>query len=161
LIYGFEHLLGACAHGNVVSEVHPSDNAVGIEEKFSRSCNIRSFWSCPGMQHIVSANDLRVGIGKQRKCVPKLLRVPLVDIRWIDADRDDTNAARVEFRKPMLETPQLGVTQWSPETAIKNQCNGLRRSRRSAEQIAEADRFSILIKQEKIGCFLPNMRCAS
>ena len=49
------------------------------------------------MQHIVSANDFRVRIGKQRKSIPELLRVPLIDIRWIDADPDDPNAARVEF----------------------------------------------------------------
>jgi hypothetical protein len=57
------------------------------------------------MQHIISANNLGVRIGKQRKRVPELLRVPLVDVRRIDADTDDTNAARVEFRKPVLETP--------------------------------------------------------
>ena len=94
------------------------------------------------MQHIVSANDFRVRIGKQRKSIPELLRVPLIDIRWIDADPDDPNAARVEFRKPMLETPQLGVTERSPKTAIENQEGTLR----VGKQIAEADRFSVLIQ---------------
>ena len=110
------------------------------------------------MQHIVSANDLRIRIGKQWKSIPDLLRVPLVDIRWIDADSDDTNTARVEFRKPMLETPQLGVTQRSPKSAIEDYHNGLRRPRRSAEQIAEADRFLILIQKEKVRGLLPNTR---
>ena len=72
------------------------------------------------MQHIVSANNLRVRIGKQWKSVPELLRLPLVNIRWIDADADDANAARVEFRKPVLETPQLGVAERSPKTPIEN-----------------------------------------
>jgi hypothetical protein len=30
------------------------------------------------------------------------------------------NAARVEFRKPLLETPQLGVAEQSPKTTIEN-----------------------------------------
>jgi hypothetical protein len=57
------------------------------------------------MQDIVSANNFRVRIGKQWKRVPKLLRVPLINLRWIDADADNANTARVEFRKPVLETP--------------------------------------------------------
>jgi hypothetical protein len=61
------------------------------------------------MQDIVSANNLRVRIGQQRKRVPMLLRLLLINIRWIDADADDANATRLEFRKPLLETPQLGV----------------------------------------------------
>ena len=73
------------------------------------------------MQDIVPANNLRVRIGKQWKSIPELLRVPSVDIRWINTDADDTNAARVEFRKPMLETPQLGVAERSPKTSIEDQ----------------------------------------
>ena len=94
------------------------------------------------MQHIVSANDLRIRIGKQRKRVPELLRLPLVDLRRIDADGDNANVPRVEFRKPMLETPQLGVAERSPKTAIENQHRALG----VRKQIAEADRFSMLIE---------------
>jgi hypothetical protein len=61
------------------------------------------------MQHIVSANNLRIRIGQKRECVAQFLRLPLVNIRLIDADANNANAARVEFRKPSLETPQLGV----------------------------------------------------
>ena len=49
------------------------------------------------MQNIVTANNFRVLIGKQWKSIPELLRVTSVDIRWINTDADDTNAARVEF----------------------------------------------------------------
>ena len=73
------------------------------------------------MQYVVSANDFRVRIGKQWKSIPELLRVPLIDIRRINTNANDTNAARVEFRKPMLETPQLGVTERSPKATIENQ----------------------------------------
>jgi len=57
------------------------------------------------MQHIVSANNLRIRIGQQRKRVPELLRLPLVNIRRIDADADNANAARIKLRKLLLETP--------------------------------------------------------
>ena len=73
------------------------------------------------MQDIVSANDLGVWVGKQLKRVPELLRVGLVNFRWIDTDTDNANAARIEFRKPVLETPQLGVAKRSPKTSIENQ----------------------------------------
>jgi hypothetical protein len=72
------------------------------------------------MQDIVSANNLRVRIGQQRKRVPALLRLLLINIRRIDADADNMNAARLEFRKPLLETPQLGVAEQSPKTTIEN-----------------------------------------
>lgn len=73
------------------------------------------------MQHVVSANNLRIRIGKQWKGESELLRMLLVNLWWIDADRDDPNATRVEFRKPVLETPQLGVAERSPKTTIENQ----------------------------------------
>ena len=73
------------------------------------------------MQYVVSANDFRVRIGKQWKSIPELLRLPSVDIRRINTDADDTNAARLEFRETMLETPQLGVTERSPKATIENQ----------------------------------------
>ena len=61
------------------------------------------------MQDIVTANNLRIRIGQQRKRVPELLRLPLINIRRIDTNSDDANATRLELRQPLLETPQLGV----------------------------------------------------
>ncbi len=61
------------------------------------------------MQHIVSANNLRFRIGKQRKRIAELLRLPLVNIRRINADADNANVTRLELRQPLLKTPQLGV----------------------------------------------------
>jgi hypothetical protein len=57
------------------------------------------------MQDIVTANDLRLRIGEQRERVAPFLRLASVNLRWIDADADDTNAARFKFRKPLLKTP--------------------------------------------------------
>jgi hypothetical protein len=57
------------------------------------------------MQHIVTPNNLRFGIGKQRERVAERLRLSAVDLRWIDADADNANAARIKLRKLLLETP--------------------------------------------------------
>jgi len=121
LIQRFEHLLGARTHGNVFGKIRPANDAIGIEKKFSRPCDVYTFRSRAGMKDVVSANNLRVRIGKQWKPEPELLRVPLINFRRIDANADNANAARVEFRKPALETPQLGVTERSPKTTIENQ----------------------------------------
>ena len=109
LLKGLQHLLGARAHGNVLGEIHPANDAVGINQKFGWTRDVRAFRTGAGMQYIVPANNLRIRIGQQRKRVPKLLRFPLVNIRRIDANADNTNAARLELRQPLLETPQLGV----------------------------------------------------
>jgi hypothetical protein len=57
------------------------------------------------MQHIVTANDFGLGIGKQRESVAHFLRVPTINVRRIDADADYADPARVEIRKPSLKTP--------------------------------------------------------
>ena len=73
------------------------------------------------MQHIVTANNFCLGIGKQWKCVAEFLRLPPVDLRQIDADADYADPARIEIRTLLLKTPQLGVAERSPKAAIKNQ----------------------------------------
>ena len=81
------------------------------------------------MQHIVTANNFCLGIGKQRETVAPFLRVPPVDLRRINADADYADPARIEIRKPLLKTPQLGVAERSPKAAIKNQRDSSRTGR--------------------------------
>ena len=97
------------------------------------------------MRHIVSANNLSLRIGKQRKRIAELLRLPLVNIGRIDADTNNVNTACGEIGKPLLKTPQLGVAQRSPKAAVENQHDRLR-SGRSAEQIAKPNGITILIQ---------------
>ena len=97
------------------------NDAIRIEQKFSRAGNVRTFRPGAAMQYVVTTNDPGVRIGQEWKCVAQPLRLASVNLWGINADADDTDAACVEFRKPVLETPQLGVAERSPKTTIENQ----------------------------------------
>src|SRR5438552_18471822 len=78
------------------------------------------FEPAPGCKTSYRRITFAFGSYSQRKRVPVLLRLLLINIRRIDADADNMNAARVEFRKPLLETLQLGVAEQAPKTTIEN-----------------------------------------
>jgi len=61
------------------------------------------------MQQIVTPNHFRLWIGQECIGVAKLLSLASIDFRRVHANRDDMNPAGFKFRKPLLETPQLGV----------------------------------------------------
>ena len=65
----FEHLLGSRAYGDVPGEVYPSNHAIRIKQKLGRACDVRSFRSRSGMQHIIPADDFGLGIRKQWESV--------------------------------------------------------------------------------------------
>ena len=109
LIERIQDLLWPRADGDVLREIDPANDAVGIDQKLGGSRNVCTFRSRAWMQHIVTPNKLRFRIGKQRERVAELLRLPAVDLRRIDADAHNANAARIKLRKLLLETPQLGV----------------------------------------------------
>ena len=108
------------------------------------------------MQEVVTPNHFRLWIGQKRVGVAKLLALAPIDFRRVNANRDDVNPARFKFRKPLLETPQLGVAQWSPETAIKNQRDGFR----SADEITKRDVLPVLIRQRELGSVFSDSRCS-
>jgi len=109
LIQGSENLLRPRTNRDVVGKINPANDSAGIDQKLGGSCDIRAFWPRPAMQHIVAANHFCFSIGKQRKCIAAFLRLPPVNVGWIDANTNDADAARIELRKLLLETPQLGV----------------------------------------------------
>ena len=94
------------------------------------------------MQKIVVPDHVGVRIGKEREIVTDSLAMAPTHVRRIDADRDDTNAALVEIAQSLLETPQLGVTQYSPITAVKDQKHGAC----VREQLGQRDRFTVLVR---------------
>ena len=73
------------------------------------------------MENIVTANDSGVRVRKKRKGEAHLLGMAAIDFNGIDADRGDANSARLKIGKAPLKTPQLGVTERSPVSPIKNQ----------------------------------------
>ena len=105
MIEGVENLLWSRAHGDIVRKIDPSNQACGINQKLRRPRDVRLFWTRTGMAYIVTANDFGLGIGKQRKSVAEFLRLPPVNLRWIDADTDDADSSRIKIRKPPLKTP--------------------------------------------------------
>ena len=106
------------------------------------------------MQHIVSPNHFPLWVGQERIGVAKLLSLAPIDFRRVHTNRDYTNSPRFKFRKPLLKTPQLGVTQWSPETAMENQ----RDSFRSGDEITKRHVLPILIRQRELRRLLSDSR---
>jgi hypothetical protein len=47
--------------------------------------------------------------------------VATAGLHRINANRDNLHSPRFELAQTLLKTPQLGVTEWSPISAIKNQ----------------------------------------
>ena len=142
MIESVQHLIGARAYGDVLSEIDPANHAICVKKEFRRACDVRSFRAGAGMQQVIAADNFGLRIGKQRKRVAVLLRLPTIDLGRINADADYANPARIEFCKLLLETPQLGVAERSPEATIKNQHNSVR----TGKQITETNRLSTLIQ---------------
>jgi hypothetical protein len=154
LFKGFQHLFRTRTYGDVFGEIHPPDYSARINKKLCRARNICPFGSCAAMQQIVTPNHFRLWIRQECIGVAKLLALAPIDVRRVNTNRDDLNPVRFKFRKLLLETPQLGVTQWSPEPAIKNQCDSFR----SANEITKRHVLPILIRQRKLGRFLSDSR---
>ena len=93
------------------------------------------------MQNVVTANDSGVRVRKKRKGVTHFPRMPAIDLNRIDADRGDANSARLKLGQALLKTPQLGVAERSPMSAVKDQDRAVGR-----KQIGQRNRLSILIR---------------
>src|ERR1700731_2226493 len=121
LLEGSQHFLGARPHGDVFGQIHPTNRAGRIDQKFSWTRNVFALRPGARMQHAVTLNHFSLRIGQQRKGIAELPALPLIDFRRVHADTDHTNATRVELRNSLLKTPQPGVTERSPKPAIENQ----------------------------------------
>jgi len=109
LVKGLQHLFWSRTYGDVFGQIHPADYSARINEKLCRARDIRVLGSCATMQQIVTPNHFRLWIGQKRVGVAKLLALAPIDFQRVNANRNDVNPARFKFRKPLLETPQLGV----------------------------------------------------
>ena len=63
--------------------------------------------SRPGLlvDQIVLAENPFGWIREERICIALPAAMLAGDLGWVDADRDETNAARVEFTEVLVETP--------------------------------------------------------
>ena len=107
---GFQRLFRTRTYGDVFGEIHPANCPGRINEKLCRTSDIRAFGSCTRVQQIVTPNHFCLGIGQECVGVAKFLSLAPIDIRRVHANRDDLNPTRFKFLKPLLKTPQLGVT---------------------------------------------------
>src|SRR5215471_6694425 len=73
------------------------------------------------MDQIVQADYPFRGVREKRECVTLCATVITRDLRGIDADCHQTNAACVELAEVFLETPQLGVAEGSPVPAVEDE----------------------------------------
>src|SRR5579864_3540852 len=105
------------------------------------------------MQNIITFYNGGIAVGEEWKCVTHFFRVTLADIARINANRDDLHSTRFEVRQMFLETPQLGVTKWSPVAAVKNYHRAIGR-----KQIGKRDLLSAFIRQRKLRGLLPHPR---
>ena len=109
LIKYFQHLFGPRTDSDVFRQIDPANCSGGVNQEFGRASNVTALRSSVGMQEIVTANDLRFRIGKERVSKTQLLPVSPIYFRCVNTERHYANAPRLKLRKPVLETPQLGV----------------------------------------------------
>ena len=108
-IKSFQHLFGTRADGNVFREIHPANYPGGINQEFSRASDVGSLRPGASMQQVVTPNDPRLWIGKERVSEMQFLTLATIDFRCVNTQRDHANPARFELRQLVLKTPQLGV----------------------------------------------------
>ena len=106
---------------NVIGEVHPTDRSAGIDQKFCRSRNVFVIFPAVRMQNAVPADHLRVGIREEREAISLRLAELSRLLGGIDTDGDNLHTPLVKLAQALLETPQLGVAEGSPISAVENE----------------------------------------
>lgn len=72
------------------------------------------------MDQIVLLDRVEIWIGKKSKTVASLLHEIARYLRFVNADRNRSEASVIERLQIFLNTPQLGVARWSPVAAIED-----------------------------------------
>jgi hypothetical protein len=116
-----QRLFGPGADCNVLSQIDPADRPAGVDVKLGRTRNVIAFGSGSSVKHVVTLDDGGVGVGQESERVTHFHAMGFRYVYWIDADSYDLDAARLKITQMLLKTPQLGVTERSPVSAIKNQ----------------------------------------
>src|SRR6202011_2603722 len=99
------NVLRASADANVFGQVDPADRAGRVDQKFGRPRDVAVVLACPRVQDTITADDLRVGIRKNRIAIALVIgKLPRFR-RRIDADGRDCNSTRTKFLQVLFETP--------------------------------------------------------
>jgi hypothetical protein len=115
------------------------------------------------MQEIIPPDYLGSRIGEKRERKTQFPCLTLIYFGCVGANGHDLYAACLQLRKPFLKTPQLGVAEWSPMTAVEDQQNTmgvgiLRSGQGRIQQFAELNGISVLVRQSEFWSFLAHAR---
>jgi len=102
---GLEHLVGTGADSEVIGEIDPSDGARGIDEEFGGAGDVVAVDAGTFVEHIVAANDFRVGIGEKRIGVAGFMAEIMGLGGRIDADGHRLDTQFLELLQLLLDTP--------------------------------------------------------
>jgi len=94
-----EHLLGTGAHADVFGEILPAHGAGTVDQELSGTRDVVAIGSRCGVQQVITADDVQIGIGKKDEREARLAAEIGRDLRWVNTDSDWANTARLEFRK--------------------------------------------------------------
>jgi len=100
-----EDLLSAHTHADVVRQVNPADSALAIDQEFGGPRNINPFRAPPDMPHIISEDDLLLGIRKEWESEAGFFTQPLVDLHRVNTHGHHANAASVKLAQLLLKAP--------------------------------------------------------
>ena len=98
-----KHFLRARSHADVFCEIRPTHDTGTIDEEFGRTGDIVAIRSRGGMQKIVTADYVKVGIREKREGVPGLAAQVRGNLGRVDADGDGANAERLEILELLLD----------------------------------------------------------
>jgi len=151
-VYRRKNGIWPCPHTNIVRQIYPADRTSRIDEEFGGSRNVFPTLAGFRMQHSVLADGVSVRVRKQWKRIPSR-PAELLRLRGrIYAYPHYGNSTRLELVQVMLKTPQLGVAEGSPVSAIENE----HEPPMILQKIRGGDWLSIGIEQHECRCLLAN-----
>ena len=141
-------------HRDIFRQVHPPHRSRAIDVKLGWSRDVAALWSGMRMQNIVTANYIGLLIGQKRESESHFPAMPRRHINRVHADRREMDTPLLEITQPLLKTPQLGVAERSPVSAIKDQHRAVWR-----KQVRERDLFTIPVREREFWRFCSDPRC--
>lgn len=100
-----QQLFRCGANPVVLSQVHPTDRATGIQQKLRGAGDVAFVRSGLGVQQVVARDHRSIRVREKRIGVAPLGAEIARSLWRINADRDHPNAARFELAQVMLDTP--------------------------------------------------------